>query len=118
MANHKNKLDGSVHQAAYKFLHKLQADDTTLGLHIEPMVNARDDRARTGRVNKQWRAVLYKITSDMGNHYVYMGTYPHDEAIEIARSHVLKMNLALGVPEFQKIVDEDVPKIPATPNTP
>ena len=53
MANHKNKLDGSVHQAAYKFLQKLQADDTTPGLHIEPMVNARDDRARTGRVNKQ-----------------------------------------------------------------
>lgn len=116
MANHKNKLDGSVHQAAYKFLQKLQADDTTPGLHIEPMVNARDDRARTGRVNKQWRAVLYKITSDMGNHYVYMGTYPHDEAIEIARSHVLKMNLALGVPEFQKIVDEDVPALAATPN--
>lgn len=118
MANHKNKLDGSVHQAAYKFLQKLQEDDTTPGLHIEPMVNARDDRARTGRVNKQWRAVLYKITSEMGNHYVYMGTYPHDEAIEIARAHVLKMNLALGVPEFQKIVDEDVPEIPAAPNAP
>lgn len=122
MANHKNELDGSVQRAAYKFLQKLQADDTTPGLHIEPMVNARDDRARTGRINKQWRAVLYKLTSDMGNHYVYMGTYPHDEAIDKARTHVLRMNLALGVPEFQEIVDENAPEVPEpasiVPSTP
>lgn len=106
MASQKNKLDGSVERAAYTFLQKLQRDDTSPGLHIEPMVNAADDRARTGRVNKQWRAVLYKLTSAQGNHYVYMGTYPHDEAIEIARTHRLKMNLALGVPEFERIITE------------
>lgn len=105
MASQKNKLDGSVERAAYKFLQKLQRDDTSPGLHIEPMINAVDERARTGRVNKQWRAVLYKLTSAQGNHYVYMGTYPHDEAIDIARTHKLKMNLALGVPEFERILE-------------
>lgn len=115
MASQKNKLDGSVERAAYKFLQKLQRDDTTPGLHIEPMINARDERVRTGRVNQQWRAVLYKLTSDSGNHYVYMGTYPHDEAIDIARSHVLKMNLALGVPEFQRILTEEAPVQQETP---
>jgi len=117
MASQKNKLDGSVERAAYTFLQKLQRDDTSPGLHIEPMVNAVDERARTGRVNKQWRAVLYKLTSAQGNHYVYMGTYPHDEAIDIARSHKLKMNLALGVPEFERIIEatDTTPTQPAAP---
>lgn len=112
MASQKNRLDGSVERQAYKFLQRLQKDDTTPGLHIEPMINAVDPRARTGRVNKQWRAVLYKLTSEHGSHYVYMGTYPHDEAIERARTHRLTMNLALGMPEFERIVDESTPDIP------
>ncbi|WFP17193.1 3'-5' exonuclease [Citricoccus muralis] len=105
LASRKNKLDGSVERAVFKFLHKLQLDDTVPGLHIEPMVKARDRRARTGRVNDQWRAVLFKLESKQDSHYVYIGTFPHDEAIRIARTHELKMNTVLGVPEVQQYHD-------------
>lgn len=108
MASVKNKLDGSVRKLAYDFLQKLQTDDTTTGLHIEPMEQARDRRARTGRVNQQWRAVLFKMDGVQDGHYVYMGTFPHDEAIRIARTTTLRINPALGVPEF-----EQHPEMPA-----
>lgn len=101
MASAKNKIDGSIKNRVLDFLQKLQLDDTTPGLHIEPMEQARDKRARTGRVTKEWRAVLFRIDGKAGTHYVYYGTWHHDEAINIARSTVLTMNLSLGVPEFE-----------------
>ncbi|GAB2895639.1 3'-5' exonuclease [Neomicrococcus lactis] len=108
MASAKNKLDGSVQKLAMSFLQKLQVDDTAPGLHIEPMKQPRDPRARTGRVNDMYRAVLFKLESDGEPHYVYVGTWPHDEAIDIARSRVLKFNLALGAPEVEDrgLIDE------------
>lgn len=101
MASAKNKIDGSIKRQVLDFLQKLQVDDALPGLHIEPMENARDRRARTGRVNDSWRAVLFRMESGEEPHYVYYGTWPHDEAIKIARSTVLKLNLALGAPEFE-----------------
>lgn len=101
MASAKNKIDGSIKNRVLDFLQKLQLDDTTPGLHIEPMKQARDRRARTGRVTDEWRAVLFRIDGKAGTHYVYYGTWHHNEAIKIARSTVLTMNLSLGVPEFE-----------------
>ncbi len=54
-------MDGSLHQATYRFLAKLAADDTAPGLHIEPINNSADPRARTGRVDISNRAVLFKL---------------------------------------------------------
>ena len=106
MASAKNKIDGSIKNRVLDFLQKLQLDDTTPGLHIEPMVNPRDKRVRTGRVTDEWRAVLFRMDVDGGPHYVYYGTWHHDEAIKVARSTVLKLNLSLGAPEFE---DQGVP---------
>ncbi|GGM37788.1 UvrD-helicase domain-containing protein [Promicromonospora citrea] len=86
-------LDGSLRAQAWAFIDKLRRDDTTPGLHIEPMKQAADRRARTGRVNDGWRAVLIKLTgSDDETRYVYLGTYPHDKAIEYARSVIFQRN--------------------------
>lgn len=86
-------LDGSVRSQAYAFIDKLRKDDTTPGLHIERMTQAADPRVRTGRVNQFWRAVLIKLT---GSHeeprYIYLGTFPHDDAIAYARSVVFQRN--------------------------
>ncbi|GAB3188046.1 UvrD-helicase domain-containing protein [Nesterenkonia suensis] len=102
MASTKNKVDGSIKKRIYDFLQKLQADDTTPGLHIEPMKEPQDRRVRTGRVTQEWRAVLYKMeVPGEDAHYVYYGTWHHDEAIRIARSTVLRLNPALGTPEFE-----------------
>ncbi|MBE1877562.1 UvrD-helicase domain-containing protein [Myceligenerans pegani] len=86
-------LDGSLRSHAWAFIEKLRRNDTNPGLHIEPMKQAADRRARTGRVNDGWRAVLIKLTgSDSETRYIYLGTYQHDKAIRYARNVVLQRN--------------------------
>ncbi len=98
MANMQQKLEKVVQLKLFAFMAKLQADDALPGLHIEPMVNAADARARTGRVDQGLRAVLYKIEVPSGpTTYVCAGVYEHDEAIKIAKSQVLRVNPVNGV---------------------
>lgn len=92
--------DGQVRSKTLAFLGKLAEDDTAAGLHIEPMQNAVDPRARTGRVDKFWRAVLYRLDHDNETSYVYAGTFAHDEAIRIAKTQVLRVNPINGVAEL------------------
>jgi len=100
------KLKNQDHEKAIKakimnFLTKLADDDTTSGLHIEPMAHAADARARTGRVDLALRAVLYRLdTSDSERVYVYAGTWPHDVAIERARTRRLQVNPINGIAEL------------------
>jgi len=110
-----NKLDGSLQKATYAFLTKLAENDTTNGLHIEPINNSIDSRARTGRVNDSFRAVLFKLQGSQGEPaYVFAGTYPHDEAIEIAKTSRLSINPRNGVAELIAGAAEPQPaRIPA-----
>lgn len=95
------KLDGSLQKATYAFLTKLAADDTAPGLHIEPIINSVDPRARTGRVDLSFRAVLFKLQGSQDDaSYVFAGTYPHDEAIEVAKTSKLSINPRTGVAEL------------------
>lgn len=95
-------LDGSVRGKAFTFLEKLRTDDTTSGLHIEPITGTSDPRVRTGRVDQFWRAVLVKLTASSSGeaHYIYLGTYPHDDAIAFAKKARLQVNPASGVLEL------------------
>ena len=94
-------LDGSVRSKAFAFLVKLAADDRSPGLHIEPITNSVDPRARTGRVDDFWRAVLYRLDPAGGQTtYVHEGIYPHDDAIVRAKTRRLRMNPVNGMPEF------------------
>jgi superfamily I DNA/RNA helicase len=100
--------DKTVKAKIMTFLQKLQEDDTTVGLHIEKMNNAVDPRARTGRVDIALRAVLYRIdTADAEAVYVYAGTWPHDEAIQRARSRQLRVNPVNGVAELIEVSTPD-----------
>ncbi|WP_063057428.1 3'-5' exonuclease [Nocardia sienata] len=103
MANQNKSLrgiDGSIAQRVFGFLEKLQSDDTTLGLHIEPMKGAADRRVRTGRVDLNHRAVLFRVDpKEGGTTYVYMGTWPHDEANSIAERATLRVNPVNGILE-------------------
>ena len=90
------------------FLEKLQADDTMLGLHIEPIKNSADRRVRTGRVDRKLRAVLFKLTGPNNEpHYVYIGTFNHDDAIKKAMKTVLRVNPYNGIPE---LIEATTPK--------
>ena len=110
-------VDGSTQKAVYAFLAKLQKDDTAPGLHIEPINNCIDPRVRTGRVNDFYRAVMVKVQgSGAEAHYVYLGTLPHDDAIEQARKVKVSINPRNGIAELIK-ADQDAeaaaPKPPA-----
>ncbi|OBG06228.1 UvrD-helicase domain-containing protein [Mycolicibacter sinensis] len=107
-----DKLDGSLQKLTFSFLAKLAKDDTGGGLHIEPIKNSVDSRARTGRVDLSYRAVLFKLQGRQHEaSYVFAGTYPHDEAIAIAKTRKLDINPRNGIAELIPV--DDV--APATP---
>lgn len=95
-----SKLDGSVKNKVYDFFEKLTANDTAPGLHIEPLKAAIDSRVRTGRVDQNYRAVLFRI-DDKSNErtYIYMGTWAHDEANKLAERATLRVNPINGTLE-------------------
>ena len=105
MINVKDGMDSSMNKKAYAFLEKLRADDTLPGLHIEPIQSAADPRVRTGRVDRNFRAVLFKVDSSFGPVYGFYGIWPHNKAIEIARTTRLATNRVNGVPEIHRITD-------------
>lgn len=88
----KCKMDGSIKGKVLAFLEKLTESDANPSLHIEPMQQMADSRVRTGRVDKFWRAVLFKLEGDGESHYLFVGAWPHDDAIAKARSITLTIN--------------------------
>ncbi len=106
-----SKLDASVKKKAFTFLEKLSDDDTTAGLHIEPIAHSADPRVRTGRVDQFYRAVLFKIMSGGDTTYVFHGIWAHDEAIAVAKKTVLAVNPVNGVAEI-RIVEPTPQPVP------
>lgn len=98
-----SKIDGSIRGKAMAFLQKLGTDDTTSGLHVEPIKNAVDPRVRTGRVDNFWRAVMFRLDSNGERHYVIHGIWPHDDAIAVARRVRLSVNPINGLPQIAEI---------------
>ena len=101
------------------FLLKLGENDTTAGLHIEPITNSADPRARTGRVDQGLRAVLFKIPGEQDTIYVFHGVWEHDKAIEVAKKTVLSVNPVNGVTEIRTVEPSDAPPVapPAPANS-
>lgn len=95
----RDSLDGSIKQKVMTFLEKLTADDTAPGLHIEPIRNAADQRARTGRVDDNFRALLFKLAGEKTT-YVLHGVYPHDKAYKMAEKTRLQVNPVNGITDF------------------
>ena len=106
-----SKVDGSVRAKAMDFLQKLAADDTTLGLHVEPIRNSADARVRTGRVDLFWRAVMFRLDDGGERHYVIHGVFQHDRAEEIARRITLTVNPVNGFPQIAEVASR--PEMPA-----
>jgi len=105
------KLEPALRKSAYAFLEKISEDDSIPGLHIEPITNAVDSRVRTGRVDSFYRAVLFKVQGQGANaHYVYLGVWPHDDAIEVAKKTRLSVNPVNGIAEL--ITAESEPGAP------
>jgi superfamily I DNA/RNA helicase len=110
-----SKVDGSVRAKAMDFLQKLAADDTTLGLHVEPIRNSADPRVRTGRVDQFWRAVMFRLDDGGERHYVVHGVFEHDRATEIARRITLTVNPVNGFPQITEVASRPAPPVVAAP---
>lgn len=113
-----SKIDGSVRGKAMTFLQRLGSDDTTPGLHIEPIQHCADPRVRTGRVDDFWRAVMFRLDGDGETHYVIHGIWPHDDANTIAQRVRLKVNPINGLPQIEEIVPSSVAPVVPEPTTP
>jgi superfamily I DNA/RNA helicase len=123
MSKPASKLEPSLKKKAYAFLEKLAEDDTSLGLHIEPIAHSADDKVRTGRVDQSYRAVLFRIPGKGEPAYVFYGIWPHDEAIAVAKKTRLTWNPVNGVTELTTVAPEPdvvypaggaVPSVPMT----
>ncbi|MBF6071619.1 3'-5' exonuclease [Nocardia farcinica] len=94
------KLDGSIKNKVYDFFEKVRADDTLPGLHIEPIKGAVDPRVRTGRVDLNYRAIMFRIDGkSVDTTYIYLGTWKHDVANKLAEKSTLRVNPVNGVLE-------------------
>ncbi|UGT60887.1 hypothetical protein [Nocardia asteroides] len=94
------RLDGSIKNKVYDFFEKVRADDTLPGLHIEPIKGAVDSRVRTGRVDLNYRAIMFRIDGrSVETTYIYLGTWKHDEANQLAEKSILRVNPVNGVLE-------------------
>lgn len=72
-------LDGALMKPTMNFLQKLSADPANPSLKIKTLTNAVDKRVRTGRINDQFRAVLFEIRDKDTHHFVLVDVDSHDE---------------------------------------
>ena len=114
MSKPASKLEPSLKKKAYAFLEKLGEDDTSPGLHIEPIANSADDKVRTGRVDQFYRAVLFRVPSKGEPMYVFHGIWPHDDAIAVAKKTRLTVNPVNGVTEITTVAETPAPVSPVT----
>ena len=104
--NHGNDVKAKIQT----FIEKLGQSDAVPGLHIEPINGSADPRARTGRVDIHLRAVLFRIDPPQGEtHYIYAGTWPHDEGTEKAKKLTLHVNPVNGVLELRDAIAAQEP---------
>ena len=118
MSKPASKLEPSLKKKAYAFLEKLGEDDTSAGLHIEPISHSADDKVRTGRVDQSYRAVLFRVPSKGEPMYVFYGIWPHDEAIAVAKKTRLTVNPVNGVTEITTVAEAPPPIQPVSPASP
>lgn len=79
------KLDGSLQKPVMNFLQKLAQDPAHPSLRIKTLHNTADKRVRTGRVNDQFRAVLFELKDATTHHFVLVDVDSHDEGNEKAQ---------------------------------
>lgn len=97
-------IDGAMRARAWEFVTRLMENPAQPGLHIEPIRGARDPRVRTGRVNDNFRAVMFLATAEPDRQlYVLAAIKPHDEANRLAERIIFRANPVNGVLEFDEI---------------
>src|SRR5262249_18526284 len=68
------------------------------GAHLEPVLNARDSRIRTIRIDRSYRGVV--LAPESGEVYCLLKVLPHEDAYRYARDHRASVNPVTGVIEI------------------
>lgn len=84
------KLPRTVQKRVIQFQKKFRENPETLGIHLEPIKNAKDPQLRSARINKEYRAILRAPES--GNVYHLLWVDHHDAAYEWAMNKMAKWN--------------------------
>lgn len=84
-----------------EFIQKLQDNPANPSLHVEHVNNSRDSRVRTGRVNKQYRAVMIEIHSGTEQHFLLLDVLNHDDAYQLAATVKMTNNPVTGVTQME-----------------
>ena len=105
------RLDGALHKPVMNFLQKLAEDPTNPSLRIKTLSNAVDKRVRTGRVNDQFRAVLFEIRDAETHHFVLVDVDSHDEGnAKAERLDPARLRLTVNpVNGLTQLIQEDAP---------
>jgi len=93
------KLDRAVGRSLMSFFEKLSADEATPEAVLVPVPEAADPRAWTGRVDSDHRAIVFRIESRFDDTYIYVGTWPNEEAVRLAQRSTLRVNPVNGALE-------------------
>ena len=104
-------LDGALYKPVMNFLQKLAEDPTNPSLRIKTLNNAVDKRVRTGRVNDQFRAVLFEIKDSETHHFVLVDVDSHDEGnAKAERLDPARLRLAVNpVNGLTQLIQEEAP---------
>lgn len=94
-------LDRAVRGRVSDFIEKITLDAERPGLRIKPLQNARDPRARTARVDQNYRAVMFELDSASDTFYHLVGIWPHDEGNDRAATMRMKFNPVLGTTDLE-----------------
>ncbi|MDK8625687.1 3'-5' exonuclease [Corynebacterium appendicis] len=105
------KLDGALYKPVMNFLQKLAEDPANPSLRIKTLNNAVDRRVRTGRVNDQFRAVLFEIKDAETHHFVLVDVDSHDEGnAKAERLDPARLRLTVNpVNGLTQLIEEEAP---------
>ncbi|MDN8595099.1 MULTISPECIES: 3'-5' exonuclease [unclassified Corynebacterium] len=105
------KLDGALYKPVMNFLQKLAEDPANPSLRIKTLNNAVDRRVRTGRVNDQFRAVLFEIKDAETHHFVLVDVDSHDEGnAKAKRLDPARLRLTVNpVNGLTQLIEEEAP---------
>jgi hypothetical protein len=84
------KLPKSISKKVLEFQKKFRENSRTEAIHLEPIINFKDQSLRTARIDQKYRAIIR--VPDSGDNYHLLWVDNHDEAMEWAKNKVFEWN--------------------------
>jgi superfamily I DNA/RNA helicase len=89
-----NRLGETPRNKAWDFLRKFKENPRAPAIHLETIVDTRDEQLRSARIDVAYRCVLFQTRT--GNDFVLLWVAKHDDAYDWARTKRFDINPAIG----------------------